>query len=177
MALSHSYLYLIPLLLVIATGAWGAAADLPDPYRRSDQPTIGPAPVPVMEQVFWVEAPFDPGLEVKITLPEGVQLLDRTKPGRGRTRTRFYLRANRGIEKGSITLAPANGPTFSLPLTVRTYRQDIEEQIRVVPGIDPTARKRGRSYYTDRKVALARQNLERYPKLREELVRPSRYDG
>ena len=73
--------------------------------------------------------------------------------------------------------APPNAPAFSLPLTVRTYRQDIEEQIRVVPGIDPAARKRGRSYYTDRKVAQARQNLERYPKLREDLARPSRYEG
>ena len=91
MALSHSYVYLIPLLLIMATGAWGAAAGLPDPYHRSDQPTLGPAPVPVMEQVFWVDTPFDPAVEVKITLPEGVRLLDRTKPGRGRTRTRFYL--------------------------------------------------------------------------------------
>ena len=157
------------------------AQDLPNPFARVDEPVIGPAPVPVMEQVFWVQLKLDPATQVQVVAPEGVTLLDRTKPGtRGLAQagySRLYLRSDRGIADDRIRITPAGGQTIVVPLTVRTYRQDIEEQIKVVPGVDPAARKAGRSYYTDEMLAIARENLQRNPALGEGINRATRYDG
>ncbi|MBD3291534.1 MAG: hypothetical protein GF393_01310, partial [Armatimonadia bacterium] len=106
------------VVLAVIAVACAHAADLPNPYQPADGAFIGPAPVPVMEQVFWVEAPFDPSTEVEVTAPEGVTLLDRTKPGHPTGRTRFYFRADRGLE-GEIALRPAGGDEMRVPLTVR----------------------------------------------------------
>ncbi|MDH7569870.1 MAG: hypothetical protein QHJ73_09825, partial [Armatimonadota bacterium] len=168
----------ILVLLAMAADADGAAepARLPDPYQHRDSPTLGPAPEPVVEQVFWVELPLDPRVRTEVQTPPGVRLLDQTKPGPGRTRTRFYFRANQPLGAGRILLAPAGGTPFTVPLRVRNYREDIQEQVRVVPGINPAARKRGRAYYTDDLVALARRNLQRFPSLGEALQAPTRFD-
>jgi hypothetical protein len=157
------------------------AADLPDPSLRVDEPVIGPAPVPVMEQMFWVQLKLDPTIEVQVTAPEGVTLLDRTKPGtRGLARagySRLYFRADQGVAEGEIVITPAGGAAVTVPLTVRTYREDIEEQIKVVPGVDPSVRKAGRSYYTDELLAIARENLEREPDLAKSYSGAVRYDS
>ena len=165
---------LICMMAVIAMTA-AHAADLPNPYVPSDEPAIGPAPVPVMEQVFWLEAPIDPAAQVEVSAPEGVTLLDRTKPGHPSGRTRFYFRAERGLT-GEIVLSPAGGAEVRVPLTVRSYREDIEHWIAQVPGIQPDERKRGRGYYSDEMIAIARQNLEAEPSLADDIQRATRYD-
>ncbi len=167
------------LTSVASTLLWAAMAcgdDLPDPYSRPSDPTIGPAPVPVMEQVFWLELAVPPEVDVTATTPDGVKLLDRTKPGKGRTRTRLYFRSDRGIPKGIIEVVVGGQRRLTVPLRVLTYREDIEDKIRAVPGVDPSRRKRGRSYYTDDVIALAHRNLDTYPALREGLQRPTMYD-
>lgn len=165
----------ICLLAVIAVPI-AHAADLPNPYAPSDEPVIGPAPVPVMEQVFWVEAPIDPATEVEVLAPDGVTLLDRTRPGYPTGRTRFYFRADRGLE-GEIVLRPAGGGEARLPLTVRSYREDIEHWVQEVPGIQPDERKRGRAFYTDEMLATAAGNLEANPELAEDIERTTAYDS
>ncbi|MGD9496521.1 MAG: hypothetical protein AB7Y46_09440 [Armatimonadota bacterium] len=153
------------------------AQELPNPYQRSEQPTIGPAPVPVMEQMFWVQVKLDPATPVEVTAPEGVTLLDRTKPGQGGGWSRFYFRSDRGITDGEIVLAPAGAASVRVPLTVRTYREDLAYNVAQVPGIDPTQRKRGRAYYTDEMLAIARENLAAHPELGDDIKRATRYDA
>ncbi len=153
------------------------AQELPDPYERPDEPTIGPAPVPVMEQMFWVQVKLDPATEVEVAAPEGVTLLDRTRPGQGGGWSRFYFRSDRGIAGGEIVLAPAGAAPIRVPLTVRTYREDLEHNVAQVPGIDPTQRKRGRAYYTDEMIAIARENLDANPELADDINRGTRYDS
>ncbi len=164
------------LLMSIAA----SAQDLPDPLLRVDEPVIGPAPVPVMEQVFWVQCKLDPAIKVQVAAPEGVTLLDRTKPGTpGLARagySRLYFRSSGGVADGQIVITPATGAPITVPLTVRTYREDIEEQITVVPGVDPSVRKGGRAYYTDEMVEIALANLERDPGLAGDMHRKVRYD-
>ncbi len=165
------------------------AADLPNPYEKSDEARVGPGPVPVMEQMFWVEVKLDPATDVEVIAPEGVALLDKTKPGHalrpsaedeveagGGGWTRFYFRSDRGVRDNGIVLKPARGKPISVPLTVRTYREDLEEQIKVVPGVDPSARKQGRSYYTDEMMAIARENLAKEPALGDRIKGTTRYD-
>jgi len=136
---------------------------VPNPYRHAEEPIIGPAPEPVMEQVFWVELNVAPEVEAKVTPPEGVKLLDKTKPGKGRKRTRLYFRSDRGIPEGEIRIEMAGRKPAAVPLRVLTYREDIEEKIKAVPGIDPTARKQGRSYYTDEMIAGEKELLRKTP--------------
>lgn len=151
--------------------------ELPDPYERSDEPTIGPAPVPVMEQMFWLQVKLDPATGMDVTAPEGVTLLDRTEPGDGNGWTRFYFRSDRGIRDAEIVLRPVGHDVIRVPLTVRTYREDIEHWIGRVPGIQPDERKRGRSWYTDEMLAIARENLQAHPELAESIRRGTRYDA
>ncbi|MDA0747025.1 MAG: hypothetical protein O2954_10930, partial [bacterium] len=131
----------------------------PNPYLRPQEPTLGPAPVPVMEQIFWIELAQPPEIATEIETPPGVTLLDRTKPGTDRTRTRLYFRSDRGIEHGEIIVKSPNHEPVRIPLHVRTYRQDIEEQTRTISDLDPTARKCGPSYYTDDIISRAKENL------------------
>ncbi|MFW5869236.1 MAG: hypothetical protein ACOCX2_15530, partial [Armatimonadota bacterium] len=152
------------------------AADVPNPYAPTDLPAIGPGPTPVMEQAFYVEAPIDPAVEVEVSVPAGVTLLDRTKPGHPTDRTRWYFRADRGLE-GEIVLTPDDGGAMRVPLTVRSYREDIEHWVEQIPGIQPGERKRGRSYYTDEMLATARENLQAHPELAEDIERGTRYDA
>jgi len=148
---------------------------LPDPYRVTKEPIIGPSPVPVMEQVFWVELDVAPETPAKVIPPPGITLLDKTKPGKGHARTRLYCRSDRGIENGAITIDIAGRGAMQVPLRILTYRQDIEEKIKVVPGIEPSVRKDGRSYYTDDMIALAQANIKKYPHLGEGIKRSTAY--
>lgn len=153
------------------------AEDLPDPYVHAENPHIGPVPVPVMEQVFWVQLEIAPEVDLKVETPEGVAYLDRTKPGTEREFSRFYFRAAQGMKDAVIAFSSADGAAITVPLTVKTYREDIEEQIRRVPGMDFSARKAGRSYYTDGMIATARENIEKYPELAEDIKGRNRYQG
>ncbi len=161
-------------LLAVVCMTAAHAADLPNPYRASDGLAVGPAPVPGMGQVFWVEAPVDPGTEVEGTAPDGVPPLDRTEPDYPTGRTRFYFRARRGLE-GEIILQAEGAEPMRVPLTVRTYREDIEHWIDQVPGIQPQERKRGKSYYTDEMLETARENLQAHPELADGIKRDTRY--
>src|SRR5437773_1348835 len=78
------------------------AAPLPDPYARRDGPAVGPAPVPVVEQVFWVELALEPAVPMRVRVPQGIHYLDRTKPGPNRSRSRFYFRAERSAPAAEI---------------------------------------------------------------------------
>ena len=69
-------LAIIAVLLSLMIVSTGLAADLPNPYQVKAEPWIGPAPVPLMEQVFWVQLNVPPGTELKVMPPEGVTLLD-----------------------------------------------------------------------------------------------------
>ncbi|MBM4049923.1 MAG: hypothetical protein FJ279_32910, partial [Planctomycetes bacterium] len=164
------------VILSVSVGSMAWAAGKPDPYQRRDKPWIGPAPTPVMEQVFWVQLALPPETEVRVAAPEGVKLLDKTKPGKGRTVTRLYFRADRGIADGKITVTPASGGDVVLPLRVLTYREDIEDKTKEVKGLDPTARKRGRAYYTDEMLALAKANMAKHPGLVSGLKGASFFD-
>lgn len=170
-------LRLMTLILSLAAVSLVMAQDLPNPYVRSDEPTIGPAPIPVMEQMFWVQVRVDAATPIEVSAPEGVALLDRTRPGQGGGWTRLYFRSDRGIRDGVIVLTPAGGAPIRVPLTVRTYREDIDHWIAQVPGIDPDERKRGRSYYTDEMLAIARKNLGAHPELAEGIRGATRYDS
>ena len=150
---------------------------LPNPYLRSDEPRIGPVAIPVMEQVFWLELNVTPEIPKIVEAPEGVTLLDQTKPGPGRARTRLYFRSDRRIEQDAIRIRIENGESVSITLSVRNYREDIEEQIKMVPGIDPSARKGARCYYTKERVTLAIENMRKYPGLSESLHVENRYYG
>ncbi len=171
-----SLLVLLLPFLVCLCSALLAADPKPDPYQRADKARIGPAAVPVMEQVFWVELPLPPAAELRVAAPEGVKLLDKTKPGPRRSFTRLYFRSDRGIRGGAITISPTNGPDIVVPLRVLTYREDIEDKTREVKGLDPAARKRGRSYYTDEMLKVARANAAKYPDLLSALGRSSVFD-
>lgn len=153
------------------------AESLPDPYKTSDAPILGPAPTPVMEQVFWVQLNVPPDVEVKAVAPEGVRLLDKTKPGKGRTRTRLYFRSDRGVKDASIAIEVSDREVVSVPLRVLSYREDIEEKTKAVPGVDPSARKRGRSYYTAEKIEVARRNLKDFPALGDGIKRADPHDA
>ncbi len=166
---------ILACILVVSSMSMILGTDLPDPWAESEEPQIGPAPVPVMEQVFWVQLPLAPDVEVEVAAPEGVKLLDRTKPGQ-RSFTRLYFRADRGMKSAQITLTPAGGQKISVPLTVKAYREDIEEHIKAVPGVDFSARKQGRSYYTDELIAIAKENMEAYPALVDGLQAKRRFD-
>lgn len=159
-----------------STDAAPSTTSLPDPYQRTPHPTLGPSPPPVMEQVFWVEVGIPPETKAVVSAPEGVKLLDQTKPGRGRQRTRFYFRSDRGVKDGQVVIRQKGGETFRLPLRILTYREDLEEKVRDVEGLDPSARKQGRSYYTKDMVELAKANLRQFPHLRDDLTNPSRFD-
>ncbi|MDP6357389.1 MAG: hypothetical protein QF473_19895, partial [Planctomycetota bacterium] len=150
---------------------------LPDPFQHSSSPSIGPAPVPVVEQIFWLELDVPPESPAELGLPAGVCLLDRTKPGQGRTRTRFYLRSERGMCGEEVSIRIGSRQPHSIPLKVLTYREDIEEQIKEVPGIDPAVRKQGRSYYTDEMIDRAEANMRKHPSLSEKTMARTRYDG
>ncbi|MGC9318017.1 MAG: hypothetical protein ACP5KN_08280, partial [Armatimonadota bacterium] len=167
----------IPPAVALIAVSVALANDLPNPYERTQEPSIGPAPVPVMEQMFWVEVRLDPAIEVEVSAPEGVTVLDRTRPGQGDGRSRFYFRSDRGIRDAEIVLQPAGAEAMRVPLNVRTYREDIEHWIQQVPGIQPDERKRGRSYYTDEMLEIARENLEANPELAEGIQRSTRYDS
>ena len=151
-------------------------AGLPDPYRRTEGAWVGPVPAPVMEQAFWVQVDLPPETEIRATAPEGVRLIDRTRPGARRRFTRLYFRSDRGIAGGEVRLVPPAGGEIVVPLRVLTYREDIEEKAGKVEGIDPAARKRGRSYYTDEMIALARDNLARHPDLVSDLKAETPFD-
>lgn len=153
-----------------------ASDPLPDPYRKGEEPTIGPAPVPVMEQVFWVQLKLPPEHSVAVFPPPGIKLLDRTKPGRDRQWTRFYFRADRGFPAAPIAFQPAGKPRIAVPVKVLTYREDVEDKTRGMTELDPVARKRGRSYHTAELIAVAKENLAAFPALREELDIPTRFD-
>ena len=130
-----------------------------------------------MEQVFWLELNVGPDVKKDVETPEGVTLIDETKPGTGRTRTRLYFRSDRGITGAKLSVRIAGGDSISVPLQILTYRQDIEEQVKLVRGIDPAERKMGRSFYTPERIALARENLRKYSDLAESLQKTGRYDG
>lgn len=166
---------LVSLLLALSLMTIAAAQDRPDPYRTDEEPFIGPAPTPVMEQVFWVQINRPPGPELAVTAPEGVTLLDQTRPGPNRRHTRLYFRSDRGIRDGSIAIRGA-GEDITLPLRVFTYREDIEDKVRDVPQWTPEARKGGRSFYTGEIMERARENLENHPDLAEALARPTPFD-
>ena len=163
--------------LGIAIMCLSAQGALPEPYAARNEPWIGPAPVPVMEQVFWVQLPLPPGGKVEVQTPEGVTLLDRTRPGPGRRFTRLYFRADRGVQEGAIRLTPPDGVPLSVPLTVRTYREDIEEQLERVKGIDPSVRKGGRSHFMEDMITTARLNLEGHPELAKSVRGGTRFDA
>jgi hypothetical protein len=155
--------------------ALAAAADLPNPWAPCEEACIGPVPVPVMEQMFWVQLPLSPDNEIAVVAPEGITLLDKTRPGQ-REFTRLYFRADRGFKDAQIVLTPAGGDKITVPLTVKTYREDLDEQLKRVPELVPSARKQGRSYYTDEVVAVARENLEKYPDLVKGIAAESFFD-
>jgi hypothetical protein len=67
---------------------------LSDPYRRPKAPTIGPSPVPVMVQVFWAEIDLSPAIPLTVSVPNGVTILDQTRPESISPRTRVYMRAS-----------------------------------------------------------------------------------
>ncbi|MCC6443574.1 MAG: heparinase II/III family protein [Armatimonadetes bacterium] len=173
---------MIKPLILAGTFFWLAgslpAADMPDPYRRSDQPVVGPAPVPVMEQVFWVQVQLSPWDPVNVSAPEGVRLLDQTRPlpGRESQWTRFYFRSDRGLKGAAIVLTPEGAAPIRVPLNIRTYREDIETHIKAVSGVDPSVRKRGRAYYTDERIGLAKANLSRFSGMKDDLLRPTAFD-
>ncbi len=169
-AIQHAVLCLILLPNLIAE------AGLPNPYARNDQPWIGPGATPTIEHMFWIELPVAPDTDLHVATPDGVRLLDQTDPGKDRTRTRLYFRADRALRDAPVTIGAGGGKTYTVPLTVRTYRQDIEHHIRAVPGIDPSVRKQGRCYYTDDLITTARANMQAYPKLKDDLTRPTRFD-
>ena len=164
------------LQVTMALGLSVAAAP-PDPYRLQTEPFIGPVAPPVMEQVFWVQLNRAPGAAITATCPEGVKLLDQTRPGPRRSCTRLYFRADRGLTDGALVLTLPDGPPVTVPLRVLTYREDIEDKVRDTPQLDPAARKQGRSYYTPERVKLAQENLRRSPELGSSLNRPSLFAG
>lgn len=164
--------------MLLATGAVSAQpSDRPDPYRLQPEPFIGPADVPVMEQVFWVQLNQPPGAPIKAQCPEGVRLLDQTKPGPNRPFTRLYFRSDRGIRHANIVLTMPDGQQVAIPLRVFTYREDIEDKVRDTPQLDRSARKVGRSYYTSERVRTARENLHQHPELADSLRTPSFFDA
>ncbi len=164
----------IGVAAVVSAGA-APAASKPDPYRQQATPWIGPAPVPVMEQVFWVQLAVAPGTELQVTAPEGVALLDQTKPGTSRPFTRLYFRSDRGVAEGEIRIT-GGGQSWQVPLRVLTYREDITEKVKVIKTWSPEARKRGRSYYTPEIVALAQHNLASSPDLAKQLRAATVFD-
>jgi hypothetical protein len=166
------------LLMLAAAVAWAQQDPAPpDPYRTAAEPWIGSAPVPVMEQVFWVQLNVPPGTELRVTAPEGVKLLDQTKPGGSRPFTRLYFRSDRGLGEGRITVAGPGGQTWNVPLRVLTYREDIEDQVKAITTWSPTARKLGRSYYTPDVLAIARQNYASSPDLQKQLQTATVFDN
>ncbi len=169
----HTLLILVALTAVTVTMAQGE----PNPYVRTDEPSIGPAPEPVMEQIFWVELRHDPATAIEVSAPEGVELIDRTRPGQGNGYTRLYFRSDRGIDGGEIVLQPAGGDEMRVPLKIRTYREDIELQVQEIPGMQPDQRKRGRSWYTEEMLETARRNIEQNPEIDDFLDSETRYDG
>ena len=166
----------LPLFLLVAAMNANALAAVPDPYARTDRPAVGPAPVPVMEQMFWVQMKLDPATDVKVTCPDGVKLIDRTKPAAGRQWTRFYFRADRGIPKAEILFTVAGRAPVVVPLRVLSYREDIEDKSRDLAGFTDAAHKRGRSHYTDAMIAQAKANLASHPDLKSGLARKSKYE-
>ena len=149
---------------------------VPDPYHTQPEPWIGPAPAPVMEQTFWVQLNVAPGTALSVTAPDGVRLLDQTKPSARRPFTRLYFRADRGVANGQITIVGPASQRWELPLHVRTYREDIEAQVRKVATWSPEARKLGRSFYTPEVVKLAQANYAKSPETRQRLESPSVFD-
>ena len=129
-----------------------------------------------MEQVFWIQAEISPGTGVRVDAPEGIQLLDRTKPGSGRRFSRFYFRADRGVAGAQVVLWPVGGAPVTVPVSVRTYREDVTEQIKLIPGLDPSVRKQGKSYFTPAMIAIAKGNMATYPPLGENLRKATRFD-
>lgn len=170
--------FLIFALLMVAipviADSW--PMDFPRPNMSNPEPHIGPVPVPVMEQMFWAQVPVPPEIDAEVSAPEGVKLLDRTKPGPNRKISRFYFRADRGITDGEIVITPAQGQAFTLPLTVLTYHQDIENQLKRIPEIVPGARKGNRSFFTDDIIEIAKANAEAYPGLIDQLKSYSHFD-
>ena len=164
-------------LLLLALALAGAQpAPKPDPYRLQAEPFIGPAAVPVMEQVFWVQLNQPPGGLIKARCPEGVRLLDQTKPGHNRPFTRLYFRSDRGVRNSRLVLAMPDGRQLTVPLRVLTYREDIEDKVKDTPQLDRAARKLGRSYYTPERLRMARENLRKSPELGENLKSPSFFE-
>ena len=166
----------ISLTCLVMALTLSPAAELPNPWAPCEQPCLGPAPVPVMEQMFWVQLPIKPDIDIAVVAPEGVTLLDQTKPGQ-RDFTRLYFRADRGLKDAQIVLTPAGGDRITVPLTVRTYREDLDEQLKRVPEIVPSARKQGRSYYTDELIAIARDNMQKHPQLVDDLKKKAAFDS
>ena len=169
------------VIIGLLAALWGVAwcqdgPEPPDPYQTATEPFVGPAAVPVMEQVFWVQLNQPPGAEIGAQCPEGVALLDQTKPGPHRPFTRLYFRSDRGLSSGQILLRMPDGQQHTVPLRVFTYRQDIEDKVRDTPQLDPTARKLGRSYYTPERIKTAQVNLQKYPQLGDNLKSPSFFE-
>ncbi len=149
---------------------------LPNPYAPVTEPTIGPAPVPTMGQMFYLQLAVPPEVGVELDLPEGVKLLDKTKPREGVKQTRLYLRADHGIDD-KITVRIAGREPAAMPLIVRTHREDIEHHIQQVPGIDPKVRKGGQSFFTAEMIAAGKANLVRFPDLAKSIGSPTPFDA
>src|SRR5206468_3657053 len=56
-------------------------------------------------------------------------------------------------------------------------REDIEDKSRDLPGFQPSARKKGRSYYTDAMVTRARRNIDQYASCRQQAAKATKYDA
>jgi len=164
------------LLGVIALATSTAAASLPNPYEALEGARLGPAPYAVVEQVFWVQVPLPPETEVRVQAPEGLALIDQTRPGPGRKFTRLYFRADRPVREAEVVLTPAGAEPMRVPLTVRSYREDIEAQTASRPELDPKQAKLGRSYYDDEVLSIARENLKNHPKLGDAIKAATRFD-
>src|SRR4030067_2670874 len=153
------------LLLLAVALAGVPPAPKPDPYRLQAEPFIGPAAVPIMEQVFWVQLNQPPGGLIKVQCPEGVRLLDQTKPGPNHPFTRLYFRSDRGVRNSGLVLAMPDGRQLTIPLRVFTYREDIEDKVKDTPQLDRAARKLGRSYYTPERLRMGPENPRKAPGL------------
>ena len=163
-------------LMLAATMLTAQPAAKPDPFRLQPEPFIGPAPIPVMEQVFFVQLSQPPGAPIQATCPEGVKLLDQTRPGPNRPVTRLYFRSDRGLHDASILLATADGKQLTIPLRVFSYREDIEDKVKDTPQLDRAAHKPGRSYYTPERMKIAQENLRAHPDLGEKLKGPYAFE-
>ena len=109
---------LIPIL-ALAVADLAMAQELPNPYARSDEPTIGPAPVPAMEQMFWVQLKLDPATPVEVVAPEGHASGHKARSGRRLDAPYFRSDAAPRGQRSSLWAPHPRAPTR------RTYREDM----------------------------------------------------